>query len=117
MGGGPGLFLVQPGLGQPEADVMRAPGLGAAQPVDGQAGGHGHQPGLGLVQRGAVGRMPAQPDVLHQFLGVGHAAQHAVGDALQPGPQAVEQGGVGVHGSSDGSARWFVTRRAVLMLS
>ena len=50
-------------------------------------------------------------------VGVGHAAEHAVGDALQPGPQAVEQGGVGVHGSSDGSARWFVTRRAVLMLS
>src|SRR5256885_3053039 len=48
------------GLGQPESLVVLALGAQAAQPVYGQARGHGDQPGLGLLYAGALGAMPAQ---------------------------------------------------------
>ena len=97
---GPGL---DQGLGQPEALVVLALGAQAAQPVYGQARGHGDQPGLGLLYAGALGAMPAQPGFLDQVFGIGALAQHAVGQAEQARAVALEQrqgivrGGGGLH--------------------
>src|SRR5262249_44276902 len=73
--------------------------------VDAEARRGAHQPG-GRI--GHVGRRtgPAQPGVLHHVLGLGEAAQHAVGEPVEPGPLFLEGVGQdGVHGQRAYAAR------------
>ena len=84
---GPGL---DQRLGQPETRIVLALHAQAPQPVYGQPRGRGHQPGLGLGNRGALAVLPAQPDILHQILGLGALAQHAIGQPEQARAMALE---------------------------
>jgi hypothetical protein len=50
----------------------------------------------GVDHDGAVGLLPAQPDLLEDVLGLRHAPEHAVGDAAQAWTQLQEgRGGLG----------------------
>src|SRR5690606_15587609 len=70
-------------FGQPRADVGLAARLDLAQPVDGEAGGDAHQEGARYTYYAPDAVRPAQSRDLDDVLGVGHAAQHAVGDAWE----------------------------------
>ena len=87
---GRGRGVAQQRLGQPGAHVVLALHPGAAQAVDGQAGGDGDQPGVGALQAVVRALVPAQPGVLHHLLGLGGRTQHAVGNALQTRAKAAE---------------------------
>ena len=45
--------------------------------------GHAHQVGARFAHLAAVGRRPAQPCLLDDVLGIGDAAEHAVGHGVQ----------------------------------
>jgi hypothetical protein len=94
-----------PGLGQPGAVVGRALGARGAQAVQAQPRDGGRQPGLGRVH--ALGRrgLPAQPGVLQHVVGIGAAAQHAVGHAGQARAVLLEDGGVRVRRDGGGGGR------------
>ncbi|BFO19597.1 hypothetical protein SHKM778_59850 [Streptomyces sp. KM77-8] len=85
-------------LRQPRADVRLAARLDLAQPVDGEAGGDAHQVAARFAYAGPVAARPAQPRVLHDVLGVGDPAQHAVGDPEEDGAVCFEDVGRGVGG-------------------
>lgn len=55
------------------------------------------EPRFGLVQRRLGHVVPAQPGVPHNLLGLGHGAQHALGDAKQPRAKAFESTSDVVH--------------------
>jgi hypothetical protein len=92
----PGRIIVAVGddrLWQPLADVALAAGARGAQLVDRQPGGHGrderprrHDP-LAAVQR----LMHPQEGLLDNILGLGHAAEHPVGDLKRARAQLVKQ--------------------------
>jgi hypothetical protein len=94
--GVPGRIIVAVGddrLWQPFADVALATGARGAQLVDSQPGGHG---GDERARRcdllaGLERLMHSQHRFLHHVLGLGHAAQHPVGDRERDRPQLVEQ--------------------------
>ncbi|MBE1583051.1 hypothetical protein H4W80_001309 [Nonomuraea angiospora] len=71
------------GFGQPRAEMGLAADAGGPGGVDRQPGGRGGQERGGVLDRGAVVGLPAQPDVLHQVLGLADAGQHPVGDPEQ----------------------------------
>ncbi len=75
--------------------------LHLAQPVDGEPGRDADEIAAWFAYVGPVGAGPAQPRVLDDVLGVGHPAEHAVGDAHQDGPVLFEDvvHGVGGHDS------------------
>ncbi|MBB5782217.1 hypothetical protein HD596_008973 [Nonomuraea jabiensis] len=78
------------GFGQPRAEAGLAADAGGLRGVDRQPGGRGGQERGGIVDRGTVVDLPAQPDVLHQVLSLGDAGQHPVGDPEQAWPHAGE---------------------------
>ena len=82
--------LFDDGIGKPGTDIglaLTARGfeLIEAEPRDGAA-----QERLGLAHLAAVGPHPADEGLLHDILGVGHGAEHAVGDAHELRTQRVE---------------------------
>ena len=85
------LFLLfDDGIGKPGTDIglalaPRRLELIEAEPRDGAA-----QERLGLTHLAAVGPHPADEGLLHDVLGVGHRAEHAVGDAHELRTQRIE---------------------------
>ena len=77
--------------------VRALPWVGAAQAVDAEARHHRDQPGFRDARLPAAAVLPAQPGFLHDVLGVGAHAQHAVGDAEQARAQGLEDVDCGVH--------------------
>jgi hypothetical protein len=77
-------------LGQPRPDVGLAAGPRRAQLIEGEPRHHRHQEAARVAHRRAIGGQPAHPRLLEDVVGVGGAAQHAVGDAEQPRPVGLE---------------------------
>ncbi|BBJ40819.1 hypothetical protein SSPO_035370 [Streptomyces antimycoticus] len=104
-------------FGQPGADVLLAGGGGGREPVEREVGDRTGQIAHRVVHRGGH-LTAAQPGVLHHVLGVGDAAEHAVGDAEQHPPVAFEGGRVDHvrDGTSQASEKpWLVRPKALLM--
>jgi hypothetical protein len=78
-------------LGQPWPGVDLPGPRRGAEPVEAKAGGCGDQPGLGVGDVCAAGRLPAQPGVLGDVVGVGQGAEHPIGQAADPGPGRLER--------------------------
>src|SRR5262249_46299280 len=71
-------------------DVRLAARAGRLDGVDGQPGGGRHEEGSRVQDRTAISRLPPQPRVLHDVLGLDRTAEHAVRDAEQPRPRTDE---------------------------
>jgi hypothetical protein len=91
-------FRSQPGVGA-RIDRLRHPGSDARLParacrlhdVDRQSCRRRHEECRSIPNQAAIGHLPPYPDVLHNILGFGCAAQHPVGDAEKPGTYAHER--------------------------
>jgi len=70
-------------LGQTHADIVLAPMRGRAQAVEAEVGGRAGQEGGRACDGGFVHLGPAQPGFLHDVLGVGARAEHAIGERPQ----------------------------------
>ncbi len=92
----------QEGFGEPGSDVRLADDLGRPEPVQAQVGDGAHQVGPGVLDLRAVGAVPGEPRVLHDVLGVGDAAQHAVGRTEHQAPVLLEIVTHDHHGVIDG---------------
>ena len=77
-------------FGQPLADVEFAARARRLHPIETQACHHGAEIAARLLDRGAVCRMPAEIGVLHDVLGLGARAEHAVGEPRQRAPMRLE---------------------------
>src|SRR5215469_14271084 len=80
-------------LDRPLAHVFLATGARAAQLVDRQPGGHGghERARRGDLLAGLQRLMHPQQRFLHHVLGLGHGAEHPVGDRERDRPQLGEQ--------------------------
>jgi hypothetical protein len=84
--------VVDQRLGQPLAHVALASDPGRSQLVDAQPGDHGREVGawrldpLALLQR----VVQAQQRLLHDVLGLAHAAEHPVRHRERPGPELLQ---------------------------
>ncbi|WIV56167.1 hypothetical protein QP939_46465 [Amycolatopsis nalaikhensis] len=95
-----GLGRVRPGeqrFGQPRPDVGLPAHASALEDVVGAARGHGDQPRAQVLDVVQVGARGAQPHVLGDILGVGHAPQQPVGHAEDRGPVLLPLGTEPVH--------------------
>jgi hypothetical protein len=81
--------VVEQRLGQPLAHVLLAPHARRAQHVDRHPRHDRRQVGLER-RRPLVARVEAQPGLLHRILGLGDAAEDAVGDREEQRPQQLE---------------------------
>ena len=86
--GGAGLFDDR--LGQPRADVGLAPHARGAQRVQRQPRDRGGQPALEVADLVGVDALQPQPRLLDDVLGLGEAAELAVGEPQQAGAQRLE---------------------------
>src|SRR5262249_14600170 len=80
---------------QPWTDINFALGLGAFQPIEAKPRNDAHE--VGFVVFDSLLRLrarPAQKSVLHCVLGVGAAAEHAIGKARQAPTVGLEGGGL-----------------------
>ena len=78
-------------LGQPLADVELAPRLRRLHAIEAEPRHHGAEIAARLLDRRAVGGVPAQIGVLHDVLGLGARAEHAVGKPGQRAPMRLER--------------------------
>lgn len=74
-------------------DVGFAAGARRGELVDAKPGDDGGEVGLGRLDGGMVGLLPAQVRILDYVLGVSHAARHAVGDREEQGTYGGEDAG------------------------
>lgn len=82
---------------QPLADVLFAAGARGPELVQGEAADDGGEPGAQVVDLVGLARfelsLQAQPGVLHHILGVGEAAERAVGESTQVRAMFLEAAG------------------------
>lgn len=69
------------GLGKPRPNVSLASGARRLREVDSKARRGGDKKRGRVLNGSTVGRLPAQPNVLHDVLGLGDGPEHTVGDA------------------------------------
>ena len=81
--GRPAGVLVQQRFGQPDADIVLALRGGRAELVQAQIGHQPREVGAGMLDGALVHLGPAQPGLLHDVLGLGARAEHAVGERAQ----------------------------------
>ena len=79
-------------LRQPRTDVRLALGLEPPQPIDCQPAGRCHEPRFGALDAAGRHLVPADVGFLHDVLGVGARAEHAVGETEEPAAQSLERG-------------------------
>jgi hypothetical protein len=77
-------------LGQPRPHIGLAPHLRGLHAVEAEPRHHGAEIAPRVLDRAAVGGMPAQVGVLHDVLGLGARAEHAIGEARQRAPMGLE---------------------------
>jgi hypothetical protein len=77
-------------LGQPLADVEFAARARRLHPIETQARYHGAEIAARLLDRRSVRCVPTQIGVLHDVLGLGARAEHAVGKPGQRAPMRLE---------------------------
>ena len=109
-------------LGQPGSHIGLAPPPRRFQHVEAATGDDAGQVRLRHGDLGPVGIEPAQEGILHRILGVGHGAQHAIGDADQSGPMRLERfGGIGPQAAhaalrSSAATGWRTAKPALMRL-
>jgi hypothetical protein len=81
--GRPAGLLVHQWLGQPDADILLASRDGRAQLVQAQIGHQAREIGVRMLDGAFVDFGPAQPGLLHDVLGLGARAEHAVSKRAQ----------------------------------
>ena len=81
--GRPAGLLVQQRFGQPDADILLAFRGGRAQFVQAQVCHQAREVGASMLDGAFVHVGPAQPGLLHDVLGLGARAEHAVGQRAQ----------------------------------
>jgi hypothetical protein len=77
-------------LGQPLADVNLAPRLRRLHPIETQACHNGAEIAARLLDRRAVRCVPTQIGVLHDVLGLGARAEHAIREPSQRAPMRLK---------------------------
>ena len=77
-------------LGEPAPDVVLAPGPACAEHVERDARDDGGEPAAEVRDGLGVGAGEAQPRLLDRVLGLGHRAEHSVGDRSQVRPVELE---------------------------
>ena len=84
------LVLFHDGIGKPGADIGLALASRGFELIETEARDRAAQERLGLAHIAAIGPHPADEGLLHDVLGVGYGAEHAVGDAHELWPQRLE---------------------------
>ena len=75
---------------EPWSDVVLTPAADGSEPVERDTGRDCREPRLRPLDRSPLNRLPAQPRLLHDILGVSQHARHPVGEAQQARPRALE---------------------------
>jgi len=85
-----GVVGAQDRLGQPRAGVLLGTGATRSKRVEADPADDGRQPAAEVVDPFGVGAAQPQPGLLDGVLGLGHRAEHPIGDRTQVGPVTLE---------------------------